>query len=164
MTADTIEEAVKNAEEQAAKAAEDTTGKAIKAAGDAFVLKMVDVDGDIEMRAIGDTVPAASDHPAAPEAPPIGGFLRLSSPRRRADVPGTSGAGEFTMEGVDDELIIPPTMTTEEERDADDDATDYYFLQSTEAGFKEMQQCFSRRWEKLQRRAKYVKTAEQELL
>ena len=163
-TAEAAEEAVKNATGEAERATAEAAKKATEAAGSTSAPETAAAGGDAEMGATDDAMPAADDHPAAPEAPPAGKFFRLSSPRRETDAPGTSGAGEHTLKEVDDELIIPPTRTTEEERDADDDTADHLFLQFMENGFNEMRQRYSRRCEKLQRRANYVKMAEQELL
>ena len=108
-TVDAVEEITRNAAEEAAKiAAEEAVKTAVEeaikvnveATSSASAPGTASAGTDVEMGAAGDAVPAADDHPIAPGASPTSESLRLSSPQRGTDIPGTADAGEHARLGV----------------------------------------------------------------
>ena len=154
-------EAGKKAAEEAAKVA---TDRATKATGDTFAPGAPSASTDAGMGAAGNDVPAAGNQPTTPEAPPARNSLGSPDNQRVSGAPSSSGAGAPDLDNVDGEVVVPMSRSTEDVRAANDDAADMAFLQSVSDGFKEAQERFSRRWEKLQRRAKCIEMAEQEFL
>jgi hypothetical protein len=143
------EEADKRSAEEATKVASD---EAAKATGGTSALGAPSAGADVDMGAADNTVPAASNQASTPETPLTKNFLMFLDPQPNPEAPSSSGAR--ALETVEDEVIVPMSKSTEDVHATNDDTADLAFFKAMGDGFKEVQERYSRRWEKLQTRGK----------
>lgn len=118
---------------------------------------------DAEMGEAGSDKPSIDIHPSAPEAQARTGPLDPINQQQESGVPSSSGVGEPAFEDAIAEILAPFSSSVTVPDSSDDGSADLASLKTMAAGFKDVQDRYGKRWEKLHTQQQAVELAEQKL-
>jgi hypothetical protein len=107
--------------------------------------------------------PSTDIHPSAPEAQALTGPLEPVNQQHESRAPSSFGAGEPTFEDAIMKIYAPFSSSVTVPDSSDDSAADLTFLTMMAADFKDVQDRYGKRWEKLHTQQQAVVLAEQKL-
>lgn len=131
-------------------------GEADKAPDNTYV----SITADVEMEEASNEELGVIIHPAMPEVQPTANLSEHLLQLLESEASDSSDDGKLFLEDAIAGIILPLSRSAKEMDPSDDSSADLAFVKTMAASFKDVQERYSRRWEKLQMQQQAVELAE----